>query len=85
MSYLKKILKKNMPQQNYENYWKLTNAFTDYNGQKFLDTLAVCIQFIDDFKTEEYSEDKYSRLQLEIERVNPINLISIRKSIKLNL
>ncbi len=70
-----------MPQQNYENYWKLTNAFTDYNGQKFLDTLAVCIQFIDDFKTEKYSENKYSRLQDEIYKVNPINHISIRKSI----
>ena len=70
-----------MPQQNYENYWKLTNAFTDYNGQKFLDTLAVCIQFIDDYQTEEYSEEKYSRLQYEIYKVNPINHISIRKSI----
>ena len=28
-----------MPQQNYEEYWKLTNAFTNYNGKKFLDTL----------------------------------------------
>jgi putative restriction endonuclease len=81
MNFIKKILSKIMPQQNYENYWKLTNAFTDYNGQKFLDTLAVCIQFIDDFKTEEYSEDKYSRLQDEIYKVNPINHISIRKSI----
>tara|TARA_B110000208_G_scaffold145113_1_gene175085 strand:- start:267 stop:1370 length:1104 start_codon:yes stop_codon:yes gene_type:complete len=81
MSFIKKILKKIMPQQNYENYWKLTNAFTDYNGQKFLDTLAVCIQFIDDYQTEEYSEEKYSRLQDEIYKVNPINHISIRKSI----
>ena len=70
-----------MPQQNYEEYWKLTNAFTNYNGSKFLDTLKVCIDFIDANITEEYSEDKYSRLQLEIEQVNPINLISIRKSI----
>ena len=70
-----------MPQQNYEEYWKLTNAFTDYNGKKFLDTLSVCIDFIDTNIKEKYSEDKYSRLQLEIERVNPINLISIRKSI----
>ena len=29
--------------QNYENYWKITNAFTNYNGKKFLDTLRVCI------------------------------------------
>jgi predicted restriction endonuclease len=70
-----------MQQQNYEEYWKLTNAFTNYNGRKFLDTLAVCIKFIDDYQTEEYSEEKYSRLQDEIYKVNPINHISIRKSI----
>ena len=70
-----------MTYQFYEDYWKLTNAFTDYNGRKFLDTLAVCIQFIDDHKEEIYSEQKYSRLQAEIHKVNPINHISIRKSI----
>jgi len=70
-----------MPQQNYEEYWKLTNAFTDYNGKKFLDTLAVCIKFIDDFSDEPYSDEKYNRLQREVEKVNPINFISIRKSI----
>jgi len=70
-----------MQQQNYEEYWKLTNAFTDYNGKKFLETLAVCIKFIDDFRDEPYSETKYNRLQQEVEKVNPINLISIRKSI----
>lgn len=70
-----------MPQQNYEEYWKLTNAFTDYNGRKFLDTLEVCVNFIGKFAKEEYSEAKYLRLQLAIEEVNPINLISIRKSI----
>lgn len=70
-----------MELQNYEEYWKLTNAFTDYNGKKFLDTLAVCVKFIDKFSNEEYSEEKYERLQLEVALVNPINLISIRKSI----
>ena len=70
-----------MALQNYEEYWKLTNAFTNYNGRKFLDTLAVCLKFIDDYKAEIYSEDKYSRLQDEIYKVNPINHISIRKSI----
>ena len=70
-----------MTYQFYEEYWKLTNAFTDYNGSKFLDTLAVCIKFINDHKDEIYSEEKYSRLQDEIYKVNPINHISIRKSI----
>ena len=70
-----------MTNQFYEEYWKLTNAFTDYNGRKFIDTLTVCINFIDDFEHETYSEEKYSRLQDEIHKVNPINKISIRKSI----
>jgi len=67
--------------QNYEEYWGLTNAFTDYNGEKFLATLTVCVDFIDTHKEEEYSEEKYSRLQDEVYKVNPINHISIRKSI----
>lgn len=70
-----------MQVQNYEEYWKLTNAFTDYNGRKFIDTLAVCIEFIDEYQGEPYSEDKYARLQHSVLGVNPINLISIRKSI----
>lgn len=81
MNFIKKILRKFMSKQNYEEYWKLTNAFTDYNGKKFLDTLAVCIKFVDEYREESYSDEKYLRLQLEVEKVNPINLISIRKSI----
>ena len=34
-----------MTTQNYEEYWKLTNAFTDYNGKKFLDTLKTSIYY----------------------------------------
>jgi putative restriction endonuclease len=70
-----------MPQQNYENYWSLTNAFTDYNGDGFLNTLKICVEFIDEFKKEKYSEDKYSRLQNRIEKKLKINLISVRKAI----
>lgn len=67
--------------QKYEEYWRLTNAFTDYNGEKFLDTLFICINFIDKYRDELYSEEKYLRLQKEVKEVNQINLISIRKSI----
>ncbi len=38
-----------MSDQNYEEYWSLTNAFTDYNGDKFLATLKICIDFIDKY------------------------------------
>ena len=67
--------------QIYEDYWRITNAFTDYNGDKFLETLRVCVQFIDENKHIQYSEDKYEKLQLLVQKINPINLISIRKSI----
>lgn len=70
-----------MADQTYEEYWKLTNAFTNYNGGKFLDTLKVCVDFIETNEDETYSENKYSRLQEAVEVVNPISLISIRKSI----
>lgn len=70
-----------MSPQIYEDYWQITNAFTDYNGKKFLDTLQVCIDFIDKYRNEPYSEIKYNRLQEMILEVNLINKISIRKSI----
>lgn len=70
-----------MPQQNYENYWKLTNAYTDYNGKGFRNTLKICVEFIDEFKKEEYSQNKYSRLQTRIEKKLKINRISVRKAI----
>lgn len=70
-----------MSTQIYEKYWRLTNAFTDYHGEKFISTLKTCVNFIDKYKLEVYSGDKYQRLQLEIQKINPITLISIRKSI----
>ena len=48
--------------QNYEKYWSFTNAYTDYNGDKFLSTLKICVDFIDEFKDELYSPEKYTRL-----------------------
>lgn len=71
-----------MSQQKYEYYWSLTNAFTSYdlNG-KFYNTLKTCIEFIDMYSDEEYSEQKYQRLQDELNKILPKNDISIRKSI----
>lgn len=82
MNLIKKILKKIMPEQKYEYYWRLTNAFTSYElNSKFYQTLDVCVQFIDKYSREEYSEEKYQRLQDEIKKILPKNDISIRKSI----
>jgi putative restriction endonuclease len=82
MRYLKKILKKIMPKQKYEYYWSLTNAFTRYDlNRKFFKTLKICVDFIDKYSAEDYSEIKYQRLQSEINKELPKNEISIRKSI----
>lgn len=70
-----------MALQNYEDYWSLTNAFTDYNGSKFLGTLKICLEFIDEFKDVEYSEDKYLALQEKVQKFLDINFISVRKAI----
>ncbi len=70
-----------MIHKTYEDYWSITNAFTDYNGKNFLKTLAICVHFIDKNQTEPYSDDKYSALQNEIQASLNINLISVRKAI----
>jgi putative restriction endonuclease len=48
MSFIKKILKKIMPQQNYEEYWKITLEYTDFNDVKFLKTLQMVVDKIDE-------------------------------------
>lgn len=70
-----------MVTQIYEDYWEITNAFTNYNGKKFITTLQICIEFIDEFKDEPKCEEKYKRLQKRINKVLPKNFASIRKSI----
>lgn len=70
-----------MGKQNYEEYWSLTNAFTDYNGEKFIATLKLCVNFIDDYKNEAYNHDKYNRLQIILQKKIGIELISVRKAI----
>ncbi len=67
--------------KTYEDYWRLTNAFTDYNGSNFLTALTTCVEFIDEFQGEAYSEKKYARLQNRIQNQSGLNLISIRKAI----
>jgi putative restriction endonuclease len=72
-----------MNEQNYEKYWKLTNSYTKYDGDLFLKVLEICVRFIDEFKNEPFSPKKNSRLQIRIQDVTGINLISVRKAINL--
>ncbi|MFT5660504.1 MAG: putative restriction endonuclease [Sulfurimonas sp.] len=69
-----------MSEQNYEQYWSVTNAFTDYNSDKFLRTLEITATFIQEFEKEPYSQEKYERLQARVNFDN-INDISVRKRI----
>ena len=69
-----------MSEQTYEKYWSVTNAFTDYNSEKFLKTLEISLSFIEEFKEEAYSQEKYERLQKKL-NFDSINEISVRKRI----
>lgn len=76
--------------QIYEDYWTFTNAFTDYNDQKFCTALELCLDFIDTHINQPYNNELYEELQQNIVQ-NPImisqrtvqamNLASVRKVI----
>ena len=69
MSYIKKILRKIMPQQNYEEYWKLTLEYSNFNEQPFLITLKMVIEKIDELNKAgnyTYQSKDYQDLQKEI-------------------
>lgn len=70
-----------MTTQNYEEYWKLTNAFTNYNGKKFLDALKTSVSYIDKTKTQPYTTKKYSDLQEELTNTIGLDGPSVRKAI----
>ena len=74
-----------MSVQNYEEYWKLTNAYTNYNGEKFRKTLKICVDFIDEFSPITYNETIYKqlndRIQTEIPKIGSDPDASNRKAI----
>lgn len=80
-----------MNEQNYEDYWKLTLEYTDFNDKKFLTTLQIIVDKIDYLNRNndyEYSSKDYTDLQNEILLAVPKNaskkeykLASTRKAI----
>lgn len=61
-----------MQQQNYENYWRVTLAYTDFNGNKFRETLQICVDFIDQFHPITYNEKTtYKELERRIQTAIP--------------
>lgn len=67
--------------QIYEEYWDLTMAWTDFNGEKFLETLKLVIEFIDQHKNEDYSAESYKLLQQIVQKSVHITEESVRKGI----
>lgn len=70
-----------MTEQNYEDYWKLTLAYTDINGTKFCDTLKAIIDFIDTNYQKEQNKEYYNALQEYVSSINGLYDTSLRKSI----
>jgi len=82
MSYIKKILKKIMPQQNYEDYWKITVEYTDIHGERFNGTLQLIVDYIDNNDVSKYTPKLFDDLQNIVDAKYPkVDKGSIRKSI----
>ncbi len=72
-----------MTDQTYESYWKLTLAYSDITGDGFNGSLGIIVNFIDDNRQEISSNagNAYDKLQHELVKNYPIQLISTRKAI----
>ena len=70
-----------MAEQNYEDYWKLTLAFTDINGNKFYDTLKAIVDFINANYQQKPNKEYYKALQEYVSSINGLYDTSLRKSI----
>ena len=71
-----------MNNQSYEDYWKLTVEYTDIHGDKFLGTLQMIVDFVDDNINAPYLASKYNELQYIINDKYPkSDMGSVRKSI----
>lgn len=67
--------------QQYEDYWKITLAFTDIYTIEFSRVLKIIIDFIDSTKQEKYSDLKYKKLQDLVSETHSGSEITIRKII----
>lgn len=71
-----------MPDQQYEEYWKITLEYSDINGVGFIDTLKIIVDFIDKNKGVSYSPTLYKKLQNVVFAKFPkTDMGSVRKSI----
>lgn len=71
----------NRVNQIYEEYWAYTAAWTNYNGDKFINVLRCCVDFFDVNHIDSYSSEMYEKLQQEVQDVAKISAESARKGI----
>ena len=76
--------------QTYEEYWKVTLAYTDIHSNKFRKTLKIMRDFIynkkqihteEDFNDAEFKKRIYAELQTLVKNTWDINEASIRKAL----
>lgn len=77
---MSKKIKKKVKNQVYENYWNLTMAWTNFNGSKFLKTLKITVDFIDNNK-KRYAPEVYDKLQQKISTELDLDCQSVRKGV----
>ncbi|MFR3557138.1 MAG: HNH endonuclease [Paraclostridium sordellii] len=74
--------KKSIKNQEYEQYWQLTLEYSDIYSDKFNGCLGIIVKFIDDNKNENFTTEKYVKLQNTVNSVFPkSDMGSTRKSI----
>ena len=75
--------KKVITNQQYEDYWDLTMAWTDYTGKQFTIALSSIVQFIDEEvdDTVGFTSELYQKLQRILSKKLGIDGASIRKGI----
>ena len=67
--------------QQYEDYWKVTLEYTDINDDRFIGTLRIIKDFIDENEGR-YNAEIYSELQARVnETFEKRDMASVRKSI----
>ena len=71
----------NRQNQIYEDYWSYTAAYTDLNGEHFLNALKACIEFFDRENIVFYTQEKYEELQRLVGLRTGITPVSVRKAI----
>ncbi len=71
-----------MPQQNYEDYWRITVEYTDIHGERFNGTLQLIVDYIDNNDVSKYTPKLFDDLQNIVDAKYPkADKGSIRKSI----